>query len=161
MKAFRIFQVVFILFGLLVVGFAMGLTDPEPPVRKLAIWLLGSSAAAGSLWCLSTYFWLRGRATGNAAMDLGKLMLIGLPAATVLLFGIYYALDIYSVRATLTVAGTIVKLAYGFFAGWLWVIVLLYLIQLVRPAPVEDSDEEDEEDEDDTPDTHASSGEQK
>jgi hypothetical protein len=145
LKAFRIFQVVFILFGLLVVAFAMGLTDPDPAVRRLAAWLLGSSSALGAGWCLSSYLWLRARSSGNAAMALGKLMLIGLPVSTLLLFGTFYGVDFHAIRATLTVAGSILKLAFGFFAGWLWVVVLLYLIQLVRPAPVEDDDEEDDD----------------
>ncbi len=155
MKAFRIFQVVFILFGLIVVSFAMGLTDPDPKIRKASLWLLSSAATLGALWSLATFFISKRNKAGNVAAALGKLMLIGLPASTIVLFAVFFGLDLHGVRTVLTVASTVVKLAYGFFAGWLWVVVLMFLVQLARPAPVEENDED--EDDDSEPESQAPS----
>jgi hypothetical protein len=144
LPVFRVFQVAFILFGIVVVSFALGLTSEDPEVRSLSAWVMGESALAGIAWAVISYMTVR---AGNALAGMSKLMFLG-----VVVFTGFWSLLVHFVgihdAAGISFVGLLVRTAYGFFGGWLAVVIVLYLWQLFRSR---NSREETEEEEDEQP----------
>ena len=141
MKAVRLFQLVFIFFGFVVVSLGLASAGEDEAAHRAAFYLLGEGFAAGLAACVITMLVLSARgAGGNFVGKLSGLMFLTLALFTVVWTAFISLAGLHPAEGIGTI-GRAVRCGFGYLFGWFSVILALFARQLFFPPRSSGSDE--------------------
>ena len=130
MKVFRLLQTFVIFMMIVFIGITMMGSSSAKELSNAYLYLLGESAGCGIISAIVAILILRAKRVESFSLNLFKLMLVSLIGFTIVWgLGTYFAELHAHVERTLT--KRIIRVSYGYFAGWFMVILGVFVIQLL------------------------------
>lgn len=140
----RIFQAVFILVCLVIISVGMLSSSNGDDAARASLYLMFEGAGVGLLACFISILWVSSSRPEGFLAKLPVIMFFSLGIFTLIWTALSYSLGIHH-TPNLSLLARTVKIGFGYLAGWLIAIIILFLYQQVMKLKREKEDDEDEE----------------
>ncbi len=140
----RIFQAVFILVCLALISVGMLSSSSGDDAARASLFLMFESAGVGLIVCFISIIWISSTRPEGILAKLPVIMFLSLGIFTLLWTALSYSLGIHH-TPNLSLMARAVKIGFGYLAGWLVSIIILFLYQQVMKLKRENESDEGEE----------------